>query len=682
MDGTTLVTFMYQNPRAYSVELLGSWDNFNQAYPLTRDTRRGGGQWTGCYRFENIILDGDTQPKEGKRTGGLKMGSTYWYYYRVDGGMVETYDEAEPNTTSCPLLPGQCVNVLDVPSDGSVESAPQLSTSSSAAVQTLNPEDRYVNPRPAPRPKLPRLITPVSRGPGTQKIKARLFGDASHPMTAGGWVAERDALSRSSNDERLIKSAAASPSTAVKSAFSFLKGPQSVLTPSDGGRGRSRILRPENRRTERSTSPGERMKISSPTLTYRSDADRQHISLLEAQLAMLGSPAEADEPRQRYAPLRSHPVTLEDRGHLAGRRSRSDDHTHKRQSSDVPISSPKEIPSLLLRSRSVSSSETMARNSLQRVSSSYAHSDPRFPQRSISRRRAPSPLRTSINWDDIEAVQAFNPPTQIQEVDFEDARTPARVDGLASPVQFGKQNIEGGHIPSRSHTKTPSLDKELPPLPSYLIPSPLRVRSAPSEIPASTPEIENYVSNRSHFSIWSTNSAESAEEPEPETGSEGQFSPIFSSVEGGSTGENTPLHIPDREAPKLDDYFPQTEGDEDQQLSSNERPDLIALRELQELIRSPTSTTPDPMAMRRPFTSPLMSRSRELLAMDEGSAFGDLTPTSTAFKQLDLSLLPSDREPVVAVAGESLPEQVAASRQLTQMEELMNEFDYLGGLLS
>lgn len=48
---------------------------------MERDIRRARGQWRGCYAFEDIICDGDGGSSP-KRTGGLKMGSTYYYYVR------------------------------------------------------------------------------------------------------------------------------------------------------------------------------------------------------------------------------------------------------------------------------------------------------------------------------------------------------------------------------------------------------------------------------------------------------------------------------------------------------------------------------------------------------------------------------------------------------------------------
>jgi hypothetical protein len=46
---------------------------------MERDTRRSRGQWRGCYAFTDIICDGDGDSSP-KRSGGLKMGSTYYYY--------------------------------------------------------------------------------------------------------------------------------------------------------------------------------------------------------------------------------------------------------------------------------------------------------------------------------------------------------------------------------------------------------------------------------------------------------------------------------------------------------------------------------------------------------------------------------------------------------------------------
>ncbi|KAA6406595.1 MAG: hypothetical protein FRX48_09650 [Lasallia pustulata] len=167
MDSTTLVTFLLQAPLSTSsVNLLGSWDNFSKAYPMQKDSRIGRGHWRGCHSFQNIICDGDSLSTTGSRDGGLMMGGKYWYYYRLDDDL-EYHNPAEPFTTFCPFLPGQEVNVLDVPIEWkSPEEHSRSRSPSSAAshVCTLDPQDRYVKPRGPQATALPRRATskPVS----------------------------------------------------------------------------------------------------------------------------------------------------------------------------------------------------------------------------------------------------------------------------------------------------------------------------------------------------------------------------------------------------------------------------------------------------------------------------------------------------------------------------------------
>lgn len=47
---------------------------------MERDARRSRGQWRGCHTFQDIVCDGDQSFISPKRTGGLRMGQTYYYY--------------------------------------------------------------------------------------------------------------------------------------------------------------------------------------------------------------------------------------------------------------------------------------------------------------------------------------------------------------------------------------------------------------------------------------------------------------------------------------------------------------------------------------------------------------------------------------------------------------------------
>lgn len=160
MAPTTLVTFRIRAPAGCrTLELFGSWDNFTRGYQMSKDLQTGSQYWSGCFNFSNIICDG--RPEEHiSRNGGLKMGGTYWYYYKVDG-VTDLHNVCERATTNCPLMPGQIVNVLNVPyaiSGNRSRNASADSTSSER--RTMNPEDRFLNPRPAPaKPDLLRVRT-------------------------------------------------------------------------------------------------------------------------------------------------------------------------------------------------------------------------------------------------------------------------------------------------------------------------------------------------------------------------------------------------------------------------------------------------------------------------------------------------------------------------------------------
>ncbi|QSZ34783.1 hypothetical protein DSL72_007641 [Monilinia vaccinii-corymbosi] len=150
-------------PRTQSVDLVGSWDNFTKRYPMERDLRRSREQWRGCHVFDDIICDGDGSNSK-KRTGGLKMASTYYYYYELDGG-IEVHDTAIPFTTTCPYMPGQPVNILCVPVEvsplrlqcGSVDSINAMDA------KTLNPADKFTTPRAPPlKPGVVRFVSSSS----------------------------------------------------------------------------------------------------------------------------------------------------------------------------------------------------------------------------------------------------------------------------------------------------------------------------------------------------------------------------------------------------------------------------------------------------------------------------------------------------------------------------------------
>lgn len=67
---------------------------------------------------------------------------------------IEFHNSTEPATTRCPLLPGQLVNELHVPFVLSGRRTRDASISSTSSERrTLDPEAKFVNPRPVPRPQ-------------------------------------------------------------------------------------------------------------------------------------------------------------------------------------------------------------------------------------------------------------------------------------------------------------------------------------------------------------------------------------------------------------------------------------------------------------------------------------------------------------------------------------------------
>ena len=79
-------------PFASSVQILGSWDNFNIPYKLEKDRQRGQGYWSGCHTFENIICNGDPDQRLKRRSGALEQGGLYWYHVRIDDWMLVGYE--------------------------------------------------------------------------------------------------------------------------------------------------------------------------------------------------------------------------------------------------------------------------------------------------------------------------------------------------------------------------------------------------------------------------------------------------------------------------------------------------------------------------------------------------------------------------------------------------------------
>lgn len=286
-------------PSTRSVALYGSWDNFSAPYPMQRDSRTGQEHWSGCHSFSNIICDGDPQPGGIPRDGGLKMGGTYWYYvcllsplsaqpvplthtveqYKLDDD-IEFHNSAEPSTTYCPMLPGQLVNVLNVPfalSSGRPRNGSVSSTSSE--YRTMNPTDKFMNPRPVPaKPSLPRLKTsptmsqhtwstgssPISAGSRGRSASSR---GTSQPGSANTLRIIRLARKPSADTHSRSTSRGSNRSVGIIGAFKALASPRSTSPEASVERGRSTTLNEDLRTSHGRGSSGHSVLSKKTVLT-------------------------------------------------------------------------------------------------------------------------------------------------------------------------------------------------------------------------------------------------------------------------------------------------------------------------------------------------------------------------------------------------------------------------------
>ena len=243
---------------------------------MRRDSRIGPEHWSGCHNFSNIVCDGRVDGERKLRQGGLKMGGTYWYYYKLDDDL-EFHNAAEPSTTQCPMLPGQLVNVLSVPFNLSGNRSRNGSVSSTNSdLHTMNPDDKYVNPRPVPRPQLPRLRT----SPTLPQESWPVFTPSSVSPRTG-----RSATSAGTGSASTLRFRSKSPGSAlsgsIRSAFRSFRTPRSR---SPEGRSPRSITRSPTKRgfiTPTSQRSVKSSREASPHVKPENDLVLRHITTSE-----------------------------------------------------------------------------------------------------------------------------------------------------------------------------------------------------------------------------------------------------------------------------------------------------------------------------------------------------------------------------------------------------------------
>ncbi|EUC46661.1 hypothetical protein COCMIDRAFT_92329 [Bipolaris oryzae ATCC 44560] len=486
MDNTTLHTFLFHCPAALrSVVLLGSWDNFTRSYPLELDSRGGRNIWKGCFTFSDIICDGDLTQQSPKRDGPLKMGGTYWYYYKVDGD-EELHNPAEESTTFCPLLPGQRLNVLDVPREGH-----NRSNSDTTSAFTRNPNDRYLTPVPPTPPR----SHPSSRPAGTPEASTLPLPSPWTPRSATH--APMDCF-LSPHNVRHARSASASPYLPSTPIFADFKALKDKLA-----------SKRANSRNRCGSKPRE-LEISSPVLVSGGeDLNLIPLSVYRPSVESIREAQPETTPqrslpslRKKFSPLASHPVDPDlDSAFGPAELSAIEERPTRRRS---------HVPSSIITSEfQVEQSRLRANSADTRRTRHYLFSnDPWLTSPKLMQN--PQEKDTVVE-DDTPSAPILSRPSSY----------------LGAPTPDDRPTSNHGERPNPTFRKS-LLDKELPALPRYLIPAPLyacnRSPTTNSEAEQSEDEFEEADDEerldslnldldlqfeqkaRSHFSTWSNDS--------------------------------------------------------------------------------------------------------------------------------------------------------------------------------
>ncbi|OCL07538.1 hypothetical protein AOQ84DRAFT_56721 [Glonium stellatum] len=686
MGATTLVTFLFESPAtARTVELLGSWDNFCKSYSMKQDLRKGSCFWSGCYSFKDIICDGDPRHLGQKRSGGLKMGGTYWYYYRIDDG-DEYHDPTRPSTTFCPLLPGQRLNVLEVPSES--RSRSNSASSISSGIHTLDPDDKYLTPRPAPIPNLPKPDNSHSRG-HFRKHSYPSIGNSAKSFATNLLPAGFDFQARShlnsSHDEQKIKSSASSTSSVLKTAFLDFRGvrEKSVTSLDTSGFGWPVTTETERGRGRQVRNARE-LQID-PSIFTSSTNERRNLTPLKTNglpEPLSSSPVSTRTARgYPFSPLRCHPVDAE-----------TDFNFSNKSIEEAPAPANTPHPKISLSSSHAEIALGRGRASLtgsKRTNSprrvrDLSRSETAYHRRSLSigRVREPSPLRNAVIFDEpieiseeIKEVKNGNEATAGMIRSSLSSLTPS----YSTDAQLPPRQEDGLDTATQSK---PLIDKELPALPPYLAPEPLfrqlETLEAESESVVKDEQITRAKSNR-HFSLWANTSTAFTS---PSLNEDAINSPTFSSLTTSSSDIGTPERFSDQFVAGIDMFYQDSDlNDVDDKGRGDGYSTGPAYRheaappELPELLNSPLGQNLFKIDIKRPESA--SRRHAACFGFLDGfhgySLPGDQS-TSEAAGTKSQAVLPNYRD---AIPSES---QINADVDptMSQLEQLMNDFGYLG----
>lgn len=588
--------------------------------------------------------------------------------YKLDGER-EFYDTTKPSTTACPLLPGQRMNVLEVPFEMRSRSSSAGSVSSNT--HTMDPADKYRNPRPPPLTpggKFPRLdTTPEAlRGRKFHRSVSPLAPQARAPFSAGP---HREHRSRSPLPGRKVQSAGSSPVAALRSAFSLIKGSREESRPVSRGNDVRPVSRGGDRGRTSVRSSRREFEISSPVLISRTDADRPCVPVQRGRASRSSSGSRMPARPGELSPLRSHPVD---------------------PIADLPfayqtIGTVGELPTIPDCDESLSEADDNGLFTLDNYSSrtsaesrySFKSMESHGRSRSLStgRVREPSPLRHCILVDDEVDI-----PDDIREAEHEDdagssvpeeettSQPQQSSPNFSRPRPFTRQEVAASPIINLA-----VLNKDLPDLPSYLIPEPLRIRTRETPAETPTPEAEEEPESRSHFSVWSTTSVTMASF----SSDDGLVSsPTYSSLTESSSGALTPPRFSHND---ILDYY-SLDLDHHDPDGQQERAPTEATPRVAHATEALAHAHTDFNGIRRPSTSASLSFDHL-----PGRFQGYSLPASDAASSATLTKTPSNVSAFVRPESPPLlTSQPAEPGQepLSQMEQLMKEFSFLGTALT
>ena len=187
----------------------------------------------------------------------------------------EFYNEAEPVTTMCPLLPGQPVNILYVPVvfpvDGCCAGCEQLDC------RTMNPDDKYLNPRPPPELK-PRLRVKTSPPLLNQPDPSWRFDGSLSAFDDSSRVSIPQSSTASVRSERgrapkAARSVSPPRSKGLKAAFRYLQGHSPARSAVDCRSARAGILH-DDELTARQMRTGREGRSPVPRSTQENVLER------------------------------------------------------------------------------------------------------------------------------------------------------------------------------------------------------------------------------------------------------------------------------------------------------------------------------------------------------------------------------------------------------------------------